>query len=294
MWRSFFIGFSVLSAISCSPLARAQDSGPGPISGSVNRAYDVLVVRIQSAERGIFTFAANPDDGTTNAGTNTGIGIGGSTTDPAIAGDTNTTTPTTTPTTSTSTNTTTSGAARTGTTTTVKSFYQSSGLSSRINRSSGSYGFNTATGTVATSADTGTNTNNNVSSTVGTLFNPQIFTSGVFTAELDTQTQVGTWYAIDLGNFSIWYANAADTDGAMTASGFATPETISGRLMSTSGTSTSGSFYPMLFDSAWFFGTSAGDGVDESTGTTAGDGVGTGTSDSGTAGDTATMETGAN
>jgi hypothetical protein len=292
MWRSRFLFFGMLSALALSSLsftsptlnlqASAQDSGPGP-SGAGSRSYDVLVVRFMSAEQGTFTFSASSGDTVTGGTTTVGTGIGGSTTEPPTTSTPGTNTTTAAPDS-------TSGAARTGTTTTATSFYQSSGLSSRINRSSGSYGFNTATGTIATNADTQTSTN--ASGSANSLFQQQIFTSGEFTAQLEAEAHLGAWYAIDLGNFSLWFASASDADGGLTATGFATPDTISGRLVSTSSNTTGSGFFPGFFNSAWFVGTSTGDNVGEGTGTTAGDGVGT--DDSGIADDNASRETDSN
>jgi hypothetical protein len=82
-----------------------------------------------------------------------------------------------------------------------------------------------------------------------------VITTGTFSSTLGTETSTGTWYAIDLGSYSLWVANAEGTAGAQLITGYATPETIVGRIVTQSSTSGRGRFLRALFNSSIFFGT---------------------------------------
>jgi len=57
----------------------------------------------------------------------------------------------------------------------------------------------------------------------------QVLTSGGFTATFADQMNTGTWYAIELGNFSLWFATTTSVDGDVGYAGYATSDTIVGR-----------------------------------------------------------------
>jgi|GEM_PF-6554772 len=83
-----------------------------------------------------------------------------------------------------------------------------------------------------------------------------VVTTGTFTSTLGTTTGTGTWFAIDVGNYALWYATAEGTAGTQTITGLATPEFIVGRIVTTSSASNgSGRFVRALFNTSIFFGT---------------------------------------
>lgn len=84
-----------------------------------------------------------------------------------------------------------------------------------------------------------------------------VITTGTFSSALGTATSAGTWYAIDLGSYSLWVANAEGTAGTQLITGYATPETIVGRIVTQSSTTGRGRFLRALFNSSIFFGTAA-------------------------------------
>ncbi len=82
-----------------------------------------------------------------------------------------------------------------------------------------------------------------------------ITTTGTFSSIIGTETSTGTWHAVDLGNFALWYAQASGTSTQTTAIGYATPDMIVGRQSTTSTTATGRSrFLRALFHSSFFFG----------------------------------------
>lgn len=82
-----------------------------------------------------------------------------------------------------------------------------------------------------------------------------ITTTGTFSSVVGTETSTGTWHAVDLGNFAIWYAQASSAASQSTAIGYATPDMIAGRLSTTSTTaSTRNRFLRALLQSSYFFG----------------------------------------
>jgi hypothetical protein len=83
-----------------------------------------------------------------------------------------------------------------------------------------------------------------------------IVTTGTFTSTLGTTATTGTWTAIDIGNYAIWFGNAQGTTGNQIITGIATPDFIAGRIVTTSNTNTGrGRFLRALFNSSFFFGT---------------------------------------
>ncbi len=87
--------------------------------------------------------------------------------------------------------------------------------------------------------------------------------SGEFTASFTSEQTTGTWYAIDLGNFALWFATGDSTQGTVTFAGYATPEMIAGRT--SVGT---GGFFQALLTGSFFVGqaTSTGDATTDGTG----------------------------
>ncbi|QDU28557.1 hypothetical protein ETAA8_36600 [Anatilimnocola aggregata] len=63
---------------------------------------------------------------------------------------------------------------------------------------------------------------------------------------------MGTWYAVDLGSFSLWYGTADTADGSIAFAGYATENTIAGR--SSSGM---GGFLEAVFSGSFFLGQAA-------------------------------------
>jgi hypothetical protein len=55
------------------------------------------------------------------------------------------------------------------------------------------------------------------------------FTSGPFEAEVGGTLVVGTWQAIDVGDFSLWTAQASGETSTFLAAGFATPTNLVGQ-----------------------------------------------------------------
>jgi hypothetical protein len=92
-----------------------------------------------------------------------------------------------------------------------------------------------------------------------------VITTGTFSATVGEQVSTGTWFAIDLGDFALWTATAEGTTSRISAFGYATPELIAGRLITTSTTATTGRgrLLRALFNSSFFFGTAAEEEIPE-------------------------------
>ena len=82
-----------------------------------------------------------------------------------------------------------------------------------------------------TADDTGTAT---VTATTTTAI-----TTGTFSSLVGTATSTGTWRALDVGNFALWNGTAATTGGTQTLTGFSTPDSIYGVIVTKSTTNTS-------------------------------------------------------
>lgn len=277
----------------------ANDSGPGPAPGATSKEYNVLVLRAGTVDHGLMTFSASANPGAgTGAGTNTGT-TGGTTTTGSTTGGTTTTDPntaanpaasgngspllpptttvnsstgqttttTTTPNGTTTSGTTNSGATTTGTTTppAVPDSYwttaRANGRDMPASTDPNSPGYWTrarVNGQAApgdTSAGAGSGGSGGIAGGVG---------SGTFTATFTNSATSGSWYAIDLGSFSLWFAMGNSTEGMVTFAGYATPQTIMGRT--SVGT---GGIIESLFTGSFFIGQAADDGSDQdTTGTT--------------------------
>ena len=70
------------------------------------------------------------------------------------------------------------------------------------------------------------------------------------TAALTSEQTTGTWYALDFGNFALWFASGDSIAGTVTFAGYATPEMIAGRT--SVGT---GGFFEALLSGSFFVGT---------------------------------------
>jgi hypothetical protein len=84
---------------------------------------------------------------------------------------------------------------------------------------------------------------------------PTESTTGTFTAVINDQTSTGTWYALDLGDFAVWYATASGTSTRTYAIGYSTPDLIAGRLTTLSTTATARQRLRALFQTSFFYGT---------------------------------------
>jgi hypothetical protein len=80
----------------------------------------------------------------------------------------------------------------------------------------------------------------------------------VFTADIAEESSAGTWYAIDLGSFSLWYASAGSAADSETFAGYATPTTIVGRT-----SPGNGGILEAIFRGSFFVGTATGGDTDD-------------------------------
>lgn len=265
-WCSAAIGGVVL----LSSIALAQDSGPGPAPGATSKEYYVVVVRASGFDQGTLAFqrseesppASDPnadDDATTGTSTPGTTTTGGTANTPTTT--TNPTTPITTPTPG-STPTPTTNPAMTDNTTGTTS--TTSGDAAPTKTEAPSYWTRArANGRVATqsndpsSSDYWTTARANGQVVAGDTSGnggggsgeEGSVTSGVFTADIAEQSATGTWHAVDLGDFSLWYATADSSAGSVIYIGYATADTIVGRT--SVGT---GGFIETLFQGSFFVG----------------------------------------
>lgn len=162
MWRAWSGWMAVCSLIVSGAIAAAQDSGPGPVEGSVSQQYEVTVLKFGSVQTGTFDFAVEGEEPGTEE---------------------------------------------------------------------------PATGEPGTT-------------------NPVAFTTGTFASSINTSAGTGTWYAIDLGNYSLFVATAEGTTGSQVVTGYATPEFIAGRIVTQSNIGAGrGRFLRALFNTSIFVGT---------------------------------------
>lgn len=259
-------------AIACSlflftGIGSANDSGPGPTDGAASKQYNVIVLRATGYEQGMFTFLDSaesssgsvPDDDGVNEGTpidmDTGAGndLDADTTNPTATGDfgpvgSENVSETSTNNTNTNTTGTTTGTGTTTTTSPPASYWTRARVNGQVatqtnDSSSPDYWTRARANGQVVAGDTSGN--------VGTG-EESAFATGTFTANLSEQSSTGTWYAVDLGGFSLWYANvgsAGSSTGSVYFAGYATPETIVGRT--SSGT---GGFLETLFNGSFFVG----------------------------------------
>ena len=277
---------SIGCLLSFAALATAQDSGPGPSGSATSKQYSLTLVDGNGMQEGTMIFArstnanggsgtgidqgtgalpgttegaGNDPTNTTNptasgdfgnvgnpSGTMTGTVAGnssGSTTNPSANGTT--TTPTNTSGTTTNPGTTTA----TGTTSDPPSYWTSARANGKVAsrtsdpNSSDYWTSARARGEVAPGDSTGSVSSGGNSST-------SIFSSGTFLAELGADGTAGSWYAVDLGGFSLWYAASDSGDSSTTFVGYATPEVIVGRA-----SQSNGGVMEAMFSGSFFYGT---------------------------------------
>jgi hypothetical protein len=88
----------------------------------------------------------------------------------------------------------------------------------------------------------------------GTNGSGQFATSGEFNADIGDQLTTGTWYALNFGNFSLWFASGQSTAGDTTYAGYATADMIAGRTsVGASG------LLEAFFTGSFFVGQASGD-----------------------------------
>jgi hypothetical protein len=241
MRSSWLIGIA-LSSLVWVGLVSAQEASLQSNTAPAGIQYDVIVIRVGSLVQGTLAFSAStPDSGTANpipsgsttstTSTTTPSSTG---TNPVAAGDfgpvgdPNGTTGNTTGNTSGSITANTSGTTTTGTTTTTSTADPPSYWTRA--RANGEVATQTND---ASSSDYWTRARVNgqgaASATSGSFGVGNLISSGGFIAAFGEETNAGTWYAVDLGSFSLWYATGNSVDGDVTYAGYATADTIVGR-----------------------------------------------------------------
>jgi len=172
---------------------------------------------------------------------------------------TNTTGTTTTGTNTTGTGTTTTGTTTTGTTSDPPSYWTRDRVNGRVatrtsNASSSDYWTTARTHGRAAPCDTSGNLSGGFGSGTGGSASAQFASSGEFNADLGDQLTTGTWYAINFGNFSLWFAAGQSTAGETTFAGYASGDMIAGRTsVGASG------LLESFFTGSFFIGQATGD-----------------------------------
>jgi hypothetical protein len=258
----------------------AQDSGPGPESGTASRSYQVTILKVGTMDQGTFSFTAsdppateNPTDSDeqdgltddqatppTDPGTNPVAsgdfgtvgnpnGVPGNVTgntSGAVAGNMSGAMNGT-GTTSTNTTTATTGSGQ------PASYWTRARANGQVARESND----------PNSADYWTTARANgeggASPTTpgggGSDEPTSALTSGELLVETGETSGSGTWYAYDAGDYSWWVASVETTDGNVLLAGYATQESVAGRIFQSEG----GSFFDSLLTGGFFYGEASAD-----------------------------------
>jgi hypothetical protein len=80
-------------------------------------------------------------------------------------------------------------------------------------------------------------------------------TSGELAVETGETSGSGVWYAYDMGDYSWWVASVETTDCNVLLAGYATQESVAGRIFRSEG----GSFFDSLLTGGFFYGEATAD-----------------------------------
>jgi hypothetical protein len=249
--RGLLVGLAVSLGFAWANIAFANDSGPGPAPGQSSREYNVLLLRMGTVDQGSMTFSAPASEPPNDEST------GDTTADPPATGNTPPLPPgsdNTTGNTPPSMN----GLNNSGTTNTpIQSPNSGSTEPASHWTTARANGLVSGNSTDPSSSDYWTRARANGQVQPGDSTSPgggggglgDGVATGTFTATFTTEQTTGTWYAVDLGNFSLWFASGDSAEGTITFAGYATPEVIVGRTAV--GT---GGILEALFNGSFFVG----------------------------------------